>query len=626
MQQLRHHRFSVTARRLTLGALTLSFVFGSGVGLPIAASALSLKPTPSATESVIVTAAPGEAAEVASQLRQRGAHVTGTLPIINGIAVNIRTGEGDEILGLAGVRTVSPDKVLQRLDAASFGPDETAKKAGTRDQDDQGTESRDTESRDTDTSRDAGSVESIARVTGARSLWGQGITGKGVDVALIDTGVAPLEGAPVTISGADLSSDAANTNIRFNDGYGHGTHMAGIIAGRDSSVTNPRQAKGRFVGIAPDARIVNVKVGAMDGSVHTSQVVAALDWVVQNRQQNGLNIKVVNLSYGSPATTDWQRDPLAWAAEVAWRRGVMVVAAAGNDGPGRELGSPAYSPVVLAVGATEVETERNGRNDYVVSAFTSTGTRRRPDMYVPGAHVASLRVQGSFIDTFLAKAIVNQQLSRGTGTSQATAVASGLAALLFEAYPTATPDQIKALLVGTVRGAATKRDPLTGIETNVDVRDAWKAGKKGLPVVAATDPFADCASQWCRGIGDGSQTLRDWAQSSWSGAAWTGSQWTGAQWTGASWTGSQWTGNQWTGAAWTGSQWTGSQWTGSQWTGSQWTGSQWTGASWTGSQWTGNQWTGAAWTGSQWTGNQWTGASWTGASWTGSAWSSTWGQ
>ena len=456
-------------------------------------------------------------------------------------------------------------------------------------------------------SRDPGSIESIARVTGASRLWRKGITGAGVDVALIDTGVAPVVGAPTLVNGADLSLDAGAPNLRFNDGYGHGTHMAGIIAGHDPEVSDPSKARGKFVGIAPGARVINVKVAAMDGTVHTSQVVAALDWVVQNKNANGMNIRVVNLSYGSPATTNWRLDPLAWAAEIATHRGIVVVAAAGNDGPGHELASPAYSPEIIAVGATEVEIARNGRSDYAVAPYTSTGNRRRPDIYVPGGHVISLRVPGSFIDTFQATANIDGQLTRGSGTSQATAVASGLAALLVQAFPSATPGQIRALLVSSEKSNRPRRDR-TGIEANVNLHMAFLLGAKKMPQASVSDPFVHCGATgatgatWCRGAGDGTnQALIDWAQAAWSGSAWTGSAWTGSAWTGSAWTGSAWTGSAWTGSAWTGSAWTGSAWTGSAWTGSAWTGSAWTGSAWTGSAWTGSAWTGSAWTG-QWDG------------------------
>jgi serine protease AprX len=479
--------------------------------------------------------------------------------------------------------------------------------------------------------RDGGSLESIARITGARSLWKRGITGRGVDVALIDTGIAPVPGAPTTVNGVDLSLEANNASVRFLDGFGHGTHMAGIIAGHDASVTNPLRPNGGFVGIAPGARVVNVKVGAMDGSVHTSQVVSALDWVVQNSKANGLNIRVVNLSYGSPATPDWQRDPLAWASEVAWRKGILVVAAAGNEGANHELLSPAYSPAILAVGATEVENARGGRNDYTVTAFTSTGTRRRPDLYVPGSHVISLRVKGSFVDTFLAKSNISDQLTRGTGTSQATAVTSGLGALLFEAFPSATPDQIKALLTRSSSKRHGERDVTTGIETNVNLSSAFRKGARRLPTVAITDPFSGCTvGLWCRGNGDGTDpVMTSWAQASWAGSGWAGSGWAGSGWAGSGWAGSGWAGNQWLGSGWAGSGWAsglwlGSGWAGSGWAGSGWAGNQWLGSGWSGSGWSGSGWSGSGWSGSGWNGSGWNGSGWNGSGWNGSGWSTKW--
>ncbi len=463
-------------------------------------------------------------------------------------------------------------------------------------------------------SRDPGSVESIARVTGARRLWRKGITGVGVDVALIDTGIAPVVGAPTFVNGADLSLDAGAANLRFNDGYGHGTHMAGIIAGRDPGVTDPTKARGKFVGIAPGARVINVKVGAMDGTVHTSQVVAALDWVVQNKNANGMNIRVVNLSYGAPATPNWRLDPLAWASEIAMHRGIVVIAAAGNEGAGHELASPAYSPEIVAVGATEVETARNGRSEYTIAPYTSTGNRRRPDIYVPGGHVISLRVPGSYIDTFKATANIDGQLTRGSGTSQAAAVTSGLAALLIQAFPSATPTQIRALLVASERPGRAQRD-VTGIEANVNLNRAFLIGTKKMPKATISDPFARCDTTWCRGIGDGTnQGLIDWAQAAWNGSTWAGSQWNG----------SVWAGSQWLGSVWAGSVWNGSTWQGSNWSGSNWSGSYWNGSTWAGSVWTGSYWNGSIWAGSVWTGSVWTGSTWGGSAWSGSAWLTEW--
>src|SRR5207248_10323584 len=129
----------------------------------------------------------------------------------------------------------------------------------------------------------------------------------------------------------------------YVDNYGHGTHIAGIIAGNGG-------AKGSdYNGVAPDARLLNVKVADAGGAVDVSQVIAALDWVVQHRTDNGLNVRVLNLSFGTDSSQVYVLDPLAYAAEVAWRRGIVVVAAGGNDGKNNNsLADPAYDPYLLA--------------------------------------------------------------------------------------------------------------------------------------------------------------------------------------------------------------------------------------------------------------------------------------
>jgi serine protease AprX len=208
--------------------------------------------------------------------------------------------------------------------------------------------------------RDTGSLHTVATTHGAQHTWkkndatGRKITGKGVTVALIDTGVSPVEGldaAGKIINGPDLSLDGQAPNLRHLDGFGHGTHMAGIIAGRDSAVpvAGATGAK-NFVGVAPDARVLNMKVATADGATDVSQVIAAIDWVVQHRNDNGMNVRVINVSYGTSSSQSYVLDPLAHAVENAWRAGVVVVAAAGNDGPGQVLTMPAVDPYVIAVG------------------------------------------------------------------------------------------------------------------------------------------------------------------------------------------------------------------------------------------------------------------------------------
>ena len=188
-----------------------------------------------------------------------------------------------------------------------------------------------------DATTDVNSMYSTTRYTGVQGWWRAGYTGAGVDVAVIDTGVTPVDALAdpdKIVYGPDLSLDAPADNLHNLDANGHGTFMAGIIAGRGSGA-DPSSYAGdqtNFLGVAPDARIVSVKVGASDGSVDVSQVIAAIDWVVQHRNDNGLNIRVLNLSYGTDSAQPYEVDPLAYAVEQAWKAGIFVVAATGNAG------------------------------------------------------------------------------------------------------------------------------------------------------------------------------------------------------------------------------------------------------------------------------------------------------
>ena len=234
------------------------------------------------------------------------------------------------------------------------------------------------------------------------------------------------------VNGPDLSFESQADNLRYLDSNGHGTFMAGIIAGRDNSVTSPSQAgPNQFLGMAPDARVVSVKVGDAFGATDTSQVIAAIDWVVKHRNDNGLNIRVLNLSFGTDGTQSYALDPMAYAAETAWRKGIVVVTSAGNDGYGSSaLNDPAYDPYLMAVGAVDLNGTTNHSDD-TVPAWSSTGDGvRNPDLVAPGVSIVSLRDPASQIDQAYPSAVVGTRFFRGSGTSQAAAMVSGAVALI----------------------------------------------------------------------------------------------------------------------------------------------------------------------------------------------------
>jgi serine protease AprX len=489
-----------------------------------------------------------------------------------------------------------------------------------------------------DPASDMDSMLNTTAYTGARAYWQAGFTGKGVDVALIDTGVTPVEGLAgpdKVVNGPDLSFESQSPDLRYLDANGHGTFLAGLIAGRDSGLSAPYvdAPAGAYLGMAPDARVVNVKVGVADGGVDVSQVIAAIDWVVEHRSDNGLNIRVLALAYGTDSSQDYRIDPLAYAVERAWNAGIFVVVAAGNEGyvgGGGKLANPCTDPFILCVGASE----SNGTatlDDDDVAHFSAIGNRRRyVDLVAPGAHLQGLRVPGALIDRKYAGGRIDDRFFRGSGTSEATAITSGAAALVIQQRPSITPDELKLLLMRNAQriGHALTRQGMGALNLNrvlaADAREtAWRDGDwrerdwrdgdwRDGDVRNGTWRFSNTYRTPSNGKGSleaarGSQHVvldgvvlegeadifgRPFDSSAMAEAART---WVGGDWNGNTWSGNTWSGNTWSGNTWSGNTWSGNTWSGNTWSGSTWSGSTWSGSTWSGSTWSGDSWQGATW-------------------------------
>jgi len=479
-----------------------------------------------------------------------------------------------------------------------------------------------------DKDRDRGSFErtlrnaEIDKVQRRRDDTGEELTGKGVTVALIDSGVVPVDGlddAGKVVNGPDLSFESQSDDTRYLDTFGHGTHMAGIIAGKDSD----------FRGVAPDARLLSVKVAAADGATDVSQVIAALDWVVQHRHDEGMDVRVVNLSFGTESTQPYLVDPLAHAAEVAWRSGIVVVVSAGNNGNETEsLTDPALDPYVLAVGASDdLGTDRH--DDDVVTDFSNRGSlERTPDLVAPGRSIQSLRNPGSFIDEAYPTARVaatdgsEPRYFRGSGTSQSAAFVSGVVALLLQQRPDLTPDQVKALLTSTAEPLRDTDRRLQGAGV-VDARDAVQA-RTPLAVQAFPVSTGVGSLEAARGgshVADPETGVELTGEQDIFGQPWDGRSWSEAAWEGRSWSGGTWNGSSWSGSSWSGRSWSGRSWSGSSWSGRSWSGRSWSDASWSGRSWSGRSWSGRSWSDVLWSGRSWSGRSWSDANWSGNRWS-----
>jgi serine protease AprX len=390
--------------------------------------------------------------------------------------------------------------------------------------------------------------------------------GSGVTVAVLDSGVA----ADPDLGNRVLTSVSfAGGRSTTGDGGGHGTHIAGIVGG--SGI----KSNGQFVGMAPAANIVDVQVLDARGNGRISSVVAGLGWVVSHQRQ--YNIRVVNLSFGAPAPPSYHADPLSAAIEIAWKKGIVVVVAAGNTGPTRgSVETPGIDPYAITVGAIDDQaTLPNG--DDMLAWFSSWGTpvdgTAKPDISAPGRKLVSIRVPGSQLDMRLADHVVTA--SNGatyfklTGTSQATAVVSGAAALVLQRSPNLTPDQVKAILMATTQrygGMNSLPDPSAAGAGLLDANAAYASGVRGLANrrLRPSDGMARHLFPWLYGQAlvwkDAAYTGINWATVTWANIAWDNIAWDNIAWDNIAWDNIAWDNIAWDNIAWDNIAWDRSNW------------------------------------------------------------------
>jgi serine protease AprX len=362
-----------------------------------------------------------------------------------------------------------------------------------------------------------------------------------------------------------------------------------------------------------------MKVAAADGAVDVSQVIAAIDWAITHRNDPGLNIRVLNLSFGTDSLQDPRLDPLSYAVESAWKAGIVVVASVGNDGAtDTRVADPAINPYIIAVGAADTAGTVTPSDDVVGEFSTRGDAARHADLLAPGRSIVSLRDPGAFVDVNYPGGLVDDGTGRyfkGSGTSQAAAVVSGAVALLLQQRPELTPDQVKNLLTSTAV-------PLTGADPI-----AQGAGELNINAAVSAPSPLKSTQNFPKALGTGSlEAARGSAHVAdpQTGVVLTGEQdIMGQPWSPTTWSKASATGTAWIGGVWNGSTWSGADWTGSSWTARTWSGSTWSGATWSGSSWTARTWSGATWSGSTWSGATWSGSSWTARTWSGGYWSST---
>jgi serine protease AprX len=403
--------------------------------------------------------------------------------------------------------------------------------------------------------------------------------GAGVTVALLDTGVSQVDDLGARVDARiDFTPGGAG-----EDAYGHGTHLAGVIAGNGSA------SGGKWRGVAPAAHLISIKVAGADGSTDVSVVIAALQWIVTHRDL--YNIRVLNLAFGTDGDQPYALDPLDAAVERAWAAGITVVVSAGNRGSGTgTINKPGDDPYVITVGAADLN-ETADRSDDVVAPFSSRGPTQdgfeKPDLVAPGITIVSTRSVGSTIDAQHPDAVIDDNYFKGTGTSQAAAIVSGVAALMYGVDPSLKPNQVKGMLLDTAFKTAAYR--VGGGAGLVDAEGAVLAADGAVtnPNAGLDHAVGDGSLEGSRGNvhvmsdldGDGSielvqgeiDVLGDpWDSNSWSSNSWSSDSWSSNSWSSLiaendGWSSNSWSSNSWSGMCWNSNSWSSNSWSSVTW-------------------------------------------------------------
>ncbi|MQB00693.1 MAG: S8 family serine peptidase [Actinobacteria bacterium] len=535
-------------RSVTLALATL-------VASALVAPTTSAAPAPSepARSVVVVSEQGAEAAERA--VREAGGEVRSRIDMIGSVVATLDPTEIERLDKAPGI-SVTPDYALTVEDADYSGAP----------------------------------ASTYADSVGATQMWDRGTRGEGIGVALLDTGVAAHPDlTDRVVASADLTSEGT-----FSDSYGHGTFLAGLIAGNGAS------SKGRFTGVAPDAHLMSVKVAGADGATTLGQVLYGLQLIDSSKDR--YNIKVVTLALAGPAVSG--PDPLVLAVERLWADGLVVVAAAGNTGPeSGSIASPAVDPYVMTVGSTD-EQGTPAVADDTIPVWSARGpsvySKAKPDVVAPGKSLVSLRAPGSTADVENAQARIGHGYFRGSGTSMSAAVAAGAAALLLQSRPGLTPDQVKGALMGTAGSVAETDRNATGAGA-IDVAaasasDASAANQdlpplpRGARALAPSDP-----------VDGAKRTSFDWFSDPEGGEArWLARRWAGEEWSARRWAARRWAARRWAGADWSARRWAARRWAGEQWAADGWAARRWAGADWSARRWAGTDWAAIGWATAGW--------------------------
>jgi len=369
--------------------------------------------TPQVRESVIVQAT--DMATAAALVRAVGGEVTHELGIIDAVGAKVTRAQLASIEAQPYVRTYANREVQVAAGPSTYFP----------------------------------------TLVEANRLHGQNILGTGVTIAILDTGhwtsAAGLSKTPSNQNKLLAGYDAIrNRMVSPSDASGHGTHITGI------AMSSNLASDGTYQGVAPGANLVSIAAFGANGGGTYFDVIRGIAWAVVNK--NTYNIRVLNCSFSAPPQSYYWDDPLNQAIMRAWQAGIVVVAAAGNTGPEpMTIGVPGNVPYVITVGAMSDNNTPADRSDDFLSSFSSTGPTVegfvKPEVVAPGGHIVNVMHSNTDVANTYPEFQITNFYFKMSGTSQATAVTSGIVALMLQANPNLTPDDVKCRLLSSARTA-----------------------------------------------------------------------------------------------------------------------------------------------------------------------------
>jgi serine protease AprX len=415
---------------------------------------------------------------------------------------------------------------------------------------------------------------------GVHQVWDLGYQGEDIGVAVIDSGIFTDRDFTITPKKPHIRikvSQSFNSESPADD-FGHGTHVAGIIGG------NGNASDGLYAGIAPKVDLINLKISDEQGFAYESDTVDAMQWVFENKDL--YNIRVVNLSIQSTIAQPYHESPLDAAAEILWFNGIVVVAAAGNWQDYQDLNpieaAPGNDPFIITVGAAD-ENGTRMRDDDAITSFTPIGKSldgfSKPDIFAPGVDIISVLSYGSdWYFEYPERVIMGGEYFRLSGTSMAAPMVTGAAALLLQAEPDLTPDQVKYRLVNSA--GTIESSPYLDVFEALTTPTSESANQEIMPHILLAKMAM--IAYWSSQVGEENidwETV-DWSAVNWNAVNWNAVNWNAVNWNAVNWNAVNWNAVNWNAVNWNAVNWNAVNWNAVNWNAVNWNAVNWNAVSW----------------------------------------------